>query len=98
MDFYVKALERDGVGFVILQLIEHPEDISAVISMLERRNDNSFEKARKVISDLMGADLYNPADLDPIRDHALRRLWEALSASGARWEPEAPSDEMKSGH
>lgn len=78
IDFYHQALEHEGVSFFVLQLIEHPEDIAAAMAMLEQRNDDVFSKAREVIKDLSGRDMYNPADLDPIREKALLRLWNVL--------------------
>jgi hypothetical protein len=78
MGFYREALDHGGVGYVILQLIEHPEDITGVVAMLEKRDDDSYRKAREVIKELNGTELYNQADLDPIRQQALRRLCELL--------------------
>jgi thioredoxin-like negative regulator of GroEL len=78
VEFYHHALQQDRIGILVLQLIEHPEDISTVVALLDQRHDNSFRKAREVINDLLKADMYNPADLDDIREKTLRRLWEAL--------------------
>ncbi|MBB2943625.1 hypothetical protein FB565_003354 [Actinoplanes lutulentus] len=77
-DFYRTALRGDNYDFVVLQLIEHPEDITGVVEMLNSGKERFFDKARMVITDLLKGNLVNAADMDPLREDAINQLRTAL--------------------
>lgn len=78
MEFYREALDQGDLGHVILRLVAHPEDIAGVVAMLEKRDDDLYRRALDLVKDLNGAELFNQADLDPIRQKVLRRLSDLL--------------------
>jgi hypothetical protein len=62
----------------VLQLIEHPEDITAVMEMLHAGKQKYYDRSREVIKDLLDRELVNAADVDPLREHAIEQLRSAL--------------------
>jgi hypothetical protein len=77
--FYRKAVDGGNFGFLVLQLIENPGDIKAVVDMLHTSKDIYYQRARTVIKDLLDNDLVDAADVDPLREHAIGQLREALN-------------------
>ena len=76
--FYRKAVDGGSFGFLVLQLIENPGDIKAVVDMLHTSKDVYYQRARAVIKDLLDNDLVDAADVDPLREHAINQLRAAL--------------------
>jgi hypothetical protein len=76
--FYRKAVDGGSFGFLVLQLIENPSDIKAVVDMLHTSKDVYYERARTVIKDLLDNELVDAADVDPLREHAIGQLRAAL--------------------
>jgi hypothetical protein len=77
--FYRDALKGNGYDFVVLQLIEHPGDITAVVDMMQAGKDTYYERTRAVMKDLLDREMVNPADIEPLREHAINQLRAALN-------------------
>jgi hypothetical protein len=82
MEFYRLLVDQGSAGYLILQLIEHPDDIQAVVSMLQAQHDAHFKKAQDVLTKLIKRELVHSADLDPVREHVVLRLLDALNNTG----------------
>lgn len=80
MSFYQSALEDRSLGVLILQLIEHPADISAVVKLLQGRKQSYLQAARDTLRDMIRNDELSLADLDPVRQRAVDHLHEALES------------------
>lgn len=78
MAFYRSALENGSLSVLVLQLIEHPDDVGAVVDLMKNRKDDFYNKTRDVIRDLLERRLVNAADLDPVVQRAVELLQTAL--------------------
>jgi hypothetical protein len=81
VDFYRSALRGGGYDVLVLQLIEHPQDVQTVVSMLHQGRKDEYEQARTVIQNLIDKDLMNAADAEPMRELAIDRLRSAFDIS-----------------
>jgi hypothetical protein len=80
-DFYRKAIEGGSFGFLVLQLIENPSDIKAVVEMLHAGRTTHFDQVRAVVKDILDRELVDSGDVDPLREHAMGQLRQALDIS-----------------
>jgi len=80
MSFYRSAMEDRSLGVLVLQLLEHPADISAVVKLLQGRKTSYLEAARDTLRDMIRNDELSLADLDPVRQRAVDHLHEALES------------------
>jgi hypothetical protein len=74
LEFYRSALRGDNVDMVIMHLVEHPQDVQAVIKMLHEGRTGLVDHARSLIKDLIVKDLMNAADAEPLRASAFELL------------------------
>lgn len=80
MRFYQHALDHGSATELLLRLIEHPDDVREVTTLMKDRRDNFFDKVRDLLHDLAEKKLLNPADLDDMREHVVLHLQEAMDA------------------
>jgi hypothetical protein len=78
MSFYRDALADHSLGVVVLQLIEHPEDVKAVAGLLQSRKDGYLKNVWETLNKMIAAHQISMADLDPVRQGAMDHLREAL--------------------
>lgn len=82
--FYREALGGNHHEVMVLQLIENPGDIGAVLSLIEAGTEKHYERSRAVLNDLLTNELANAADVNGLTQHTIGELQAALSAAGPR--------------
>src|SRR5262249_22884243 len=75
---YQEALDEGTDPFLVLQLIEHPEDIKYVLGMLQDRQNEVYRKAREVFGDLSTSKLVIQPDVELLGTHVMNRLIQVL--------------------
>jgi len=78
VDFYRSALRGGGYDVLVLHLIEHPQDVQAVIRMLNEGCRDEYDRARAVVENLILNNMMNAADAESMREHAIHRLRTAF--------------------
>jgi hypothetical protein len=78
VDFYQSALRGGGYDVLVLHLIEHPQDVQAVLRMLHEGRKDEYDRARDVVKNLIENNLMNAADAESMREHAIDRLRTAF--------------------
>jgi hypothetical protein len=79
--FYRNALEGNSSDVLVLQLIEHPEDISAVVEMLNSGTEVSYDRSRKIMQDLLEREMVHAADVESLRQNVVEQLGSALNVA-----------------
>jgi hypothetical protein len=80
-EFYQAAVTGGTFDLLVLQLIEHPNDIHAVLQMLHSGKQMHFDWARSIIQDLLTEQMANAADMDSLREQAIAQLCTALNVA-----------------
>lgn len=84
VEFYRNALVGNSSDFVVLQLMERPEDIGAVVEMLHSSTERYYARARTVMEDLYTNEMVNAADVEPLRQHVIEQLSAALNLAATQ--------------
>ncbi|GAA2636776.1 hypothetical protein [Paractinoplanes durhamensis] len=84
LDFYRDALGGGNHDVMVLQLIENPGDIGAVLRLIEAGNDKHYVRSREILDNLLQHHLANAADVDGLTQHTIGELRTALSAAAPR--------------
>jgi hypothetical protein len=79
--FYRNALEGNSSDVLVLQLIEHPEDIGAVVDMLNSGTEVSYDRSRKIMQDLLEREMVHAADVESLRQNVVEQLGSALNVT-----------------
>ncbi|MFI5496338.1 hypothetical protein [Actinoplanes sp. NPDC051859] len=79
LTFYRNALEGNSSDVLVLQLIEHPEDIGAVVEMLNSGTEISYDRSRKIMQDLLQQEMVHAADVESLRQNVVEQLSSALN-------------------
>lgn len=79
MAFYTQALESGQFGLIVMQLVEHPEDVNSVLHFLLEERRIGFENSKKMIEALIEADVINPERLDRTLQTALDNVLVELT-------------------
>jgi len=82
--FYREALGSDHPDVMVLQLIENPGDIGAVLSLIEAGTEKHYQRSREVLTDLLANQLANASDVETLTEHTIGQLQTALSATAPR--------------
>ena len=82
--FYRDALGGNHHEVMVLQLIENPGDIGAVLNLIEAGTEKHYERSRTVLNDLLANQLANAADVSELTQHTIGELQTALSTAGPR--------------
>jgi hypothetical protein len=78
--FYRNALSGGNHDVMVLQLIENPGDIEAVLRLIEAGSDKHYVRSREVLDNLLEHHLANAADVNQLTEHTIEELRTALSA------------------
>jgi hypothetical protein len=78
MKFYVEAFQQGNSALILLQLIEHPQDVGGVVHFLLEQRKVAFENSRDMLKALIDADAINPASLDETSRMALGNVLSEL--------------------
>jgi hypothetical protein len=81
LTFYRNALEGNSSDVLVLQLVEHPEDIGTVVDMLNSGTEISYDRSRKIMQDLLQQDMVHAADVEPLRQNVVDQLSSALNVA-----------------
>ena len=84
LGFYRNALGGGSHDVMVLQLIENPGDIGAVLRLIEAGNDKHYVRSREILDNLLQHHLANAADVDDLTQHTIGELRTALSAAAPR--------------
>ncbi len=84
VEFYRRALVGNSSDFVVLQLMERPDDIGAVVEMLHSSTEKYYARARTVMQDLYTNEMVNAADVEPLRQHVIDQLSAALNLAATQ--------------
>lgn len=82
--FYRNAVDGGSLDVLVLQLTEHPEDVTTVARILQENNDRHYDRSQRILKDLLDRELMNAADAEPLRQHVIHQLNAALNQSGVR--------------
>jgi hypothetical protein len=82
--FYRDALGGGNHDAMVLQLIENPGDIGAVLRLIEAGDDKHYMRSREILDNLLSHQLANAADVDGLTQHTIGELRTALSAAAPR--------------
>jgi hypothetical protein len=82
--FYRDALDGRSHDVMVLQLIENPADVGAVLKIIEAGNDKHYVRSREILDNILQHHLANAADVDDLTQHAIGELRSALSAAAPR--------------
>lgn len=84
LEFYRNALGGSSHDVMVLQLIENPGDIGAVLQLIQAGGDKHYLRSREILDNLLNHHLANAADLDSLTQHTIGELRTALSAAAPR--------------
>jgi hypothetical protein len=82
--FYRNALGGGNHDVMVLQLIENPGDIGAVLRLIDAANDKHYLRSREILDNLLQHHLANASDVDGLTQHTIDQLRTALSAAAPR--------------
>jgi hypothetical protein len=84
LGFYQKALGEGSHDILVLQLIENPGDMGAVLQLIAAGDDRQYTRSREIFDDLVKNELAGASDVDSLTQHIVDQLREALSAAPRR--------------
>lgn len=82
--FYRDALSGGNHDVMVLQLIENPGDIGAVLRLIDAGSDKHYVRSREILDNLLDHKLANAADVNELTEHTIGELRAALSAVSPR--------------
>lgn len=84
LTFYRNALNGGNHDMMMLQLIENPGDIGAVLRLFESGDAKHYERSREILDKMLQNQLANASDVDGLIQHTIDQLRSALTAAAPR--------------
>jgi hypothetical protein len=84
LSFYGNALNGGNHDIMMLQLMENPSDIGAVLRLFEAGDAKHYERSREILDKMLQNQLANASDVDGLIHHTIDQLRSALTAAAPR--------------